>query len=130
MGNSIKPLIFLLSIKSYLSISISNTISPSITLATVGNKQKVTVLQFSDSFDPSWVFNPADVQGIQVSLEFNIMRVQLTSAAAFPSPTVSTAYSRCPITLSLFYGFFFLSLNLLNPKSFFPFLPLYALATL
>lgn len=40
------------------------------------------------------------------------MRVQLTSPAAFLSPTVSMAYSRCPITLSLFYGFyFFLSLS-------------------
>ena len=46
------------------------------------------------------------------------MRVQLTSPAAFLSPTVSMAYSRCPITLSLFNGFYFfsLSLNLLNSR--------------
>lgn len=42
------------------------------------------------------------------------MRVQLTSPAAFLSPTVSMAYSRCPITLSLFYGFYF-SLSLSQP---------------
>lgn len=42
-------LVFLLSIKSYLSISRrSNTISPSVTLATVGNRK----LQFSNSVTP------------------------------------------------------------------------------
>lgn len=40
------------------------------------------------------------------------MRVQLTSAAGFPSPTALMAYSRCPITLSLFYVLFSLSQSL------------------
>lgn len=81
-------------------------ISLSITLAMAGNR-KSKVLQFNNSFDSSWIFNPADVWGIQVPSEFKIMRVQLTSAAGFSSPTVLIAYSRCPITLSLFCVFFF-----------------------